>query len=124
DRVQIIKVWVENGKQKEKIFDVAFEEGRKRNSKTGKLVAVGDTVNLKTAKYTNSIGSTELSTVWRDPEFDASKPAAYYARVLEIPTPRWTTLLAVQNKLPLTKGKPATIQERAFSSPIWYSPAS
>lgn len=123
DRVQVVKVWAQDGKQQEKIYDVAFEAGRARDA-GGKLAAVGNTVDLKTGKYRNSIGSTALSTVWTDPAFDPQQPAAYYVRVLEIPTARWSTLLALQHKLPLPTSVPATIQERAWSSPIWYSPSS
>jgi hypothetical protein len=84
---------------------------------------VGDTVDLKNATYRNSIGAASLETVWRDPDFDAKRPAVYYARVLEIPTPRWTTILAAHYHLPLPKNRPATIQERAWSSPVWYTPS-
>ena len=121
DRVQVVKIWVENGVQKEKIFDVAFGRDRSRDA-AGNLKAIGTTVDLKTATYTNTIGSVALSTVWRDPEFKASAPAAYYVRVLEIPTPRWSTILAVKSGVPLPDSVPATIQERAWSSPIWYTP--
>ena len=122
DRVQVVKVWVKDGEAHEKIFDVAFSGDRKVDAKTGKLAAVGNSVDLKTATYTNTIGSTELSTYWSDPEFDAVLPALYYIRVVEIPTPRWTTILAVKNGLPLHPDVAPTIQERGFSSPIWYSP--
>jgi hypothetical protein len=122
DRVQIIKIWLEGGDYKEKIFDVALSGNRKDNPKTGKAPAVGNTVDLKTGSYKNSIGAAVLTTVWQDPEFDAMKPAVYYARVLEIPTPRWSTLLAIKNKLPIPKEAAATIQERAWTSPIWFTP--
>ncbi|TAL01204.1 MAG: DUF3604 domain-containing protein [Rhodospirillaceae bacterium] len=122
DRIQVIKVWEENNHQKEKIFDVAWSGHRKPDAKTGKLPAVGTTVDLHTGKYTNTIGAAELKTVWTDPEFDPERLAAYYLRVLEIPTPRWSTLLAVQNGLPIPKGFDATEQQRAWSSPIWYTP--
>lgn len=121
DRVQIVKIWVENGAQQEKIFDVAFDAKRGRDA-SGKLKAVGNTVNLKTATYTNTIGSVALSTVWKDPEFNAKAPAAYYVRVLEIPTPRWSTILAVKSNVPLPENAAPTLQERAWSSPIWYTP--
>ncbi len=122
DRAQIIKVWEEDGQSKEKVFDVAWSGTRKPDAVSGKVPAVGDTVDLKTGAYSNSIGATELKAVWRDPEFDALRYAAYYLRVLEIPTPRWTTLLAAQHGLPLPKDVPATVQQRGWSSPIWYSP--
>ena len=122
DRVQVIKVWEEHGRQKEKVFDVVWAGLRKPFSDTGKLPAVGNTVNLEAGTYTNTIGAAELETVWKDPEFAPQHLAAYYVRVLEIPTPRWSTLLAVQYGLPLPEDVPATIQLRAWSSPIWYSP--
>ena len=123
DRVQIIKVWEQNGEQEEKIYDVAWSGNRKPDPKTGKLPAVGNTVDLTTGKYTDDIGATELKTVWRDPQFNPNQLAAYYLRVLEIPTPRWSTLLAIQTGLPIPKDAAATIQERGWSSPIWYTPA-
>jgi hypothetical protein len=122
DRVQVVKVWVENGKHSEKIFEVALSNGRKADPKTGQAPAVRSTVDLKTASYKNSVGATSLTTVWTDPEFDPKKPAAYYLRVLEIPTPRWSTLLAVKRGKPLPQDVPATVQERGWSSPIWYTP--
>ncbi len=80
------------------------------------------TVDLATASYLNSIGEAQLATVWEDPEFDPAVTALYYARVIEIPTPRWSTYDAVRAGLPLLEGVAATIQERAWSSPIWYKP--
>jgi hypothetical protein len=124
DRLQVVKVWLENGKHVEKVYDVALSAGRKVDPKTGKAPAVGTTVDLKTAKYTNSIGATELRAFWQDPQFDPKAPAAYYLRVLEIPTPRWSTIVAVKRGLPLPEGVPATIQERGWSSPIWFTPPS
>jgi hypothetical protein len=124
DRVQIIKIWTEGNDYREKIFDVALSGDRKPDPRTGHAPPVGDTVDLKTATYKNTIGTTQLSAVWTDPEFDASKPAVYYARALEIPTPRWTTYLAVKRNLPLPDNGHATLQERAWGSPIWYTPAS
>ena len=123
DRIQIVKVWLEGGKQHEHVFDVAWSGGRRPNGATGKLPTVGNTVDLKTGRYTNSIGAARLAAVWRDPTFQAGQAAVYYARVLEIPTPRWTTLRAVENGLAPPKDVAATIQERAWSSPIWYQPA-
>jgi hypothetical protein len=124
DRIQIVKVWLDGGDYREKVFDVVWSPERRRDPKTGKVPPVRNTVDLKTATYANSAGATTLSGVWRDPEFDPRAPAVYYARALEIPTPRWTTLLAVKRNLPLPTHVPATIQERAISSPIWYTPSS
>src|SRR6185312_9614230 len=123
DRIQIIKIWLDGKNYKEKIFDVALS-GHRKDDATGHAPAVGNTVDLKTGKYSNAIGAATLSVVWSDPEFDAKTPAVYYARALEIPTPRWSTLLAIKNKLPISKEAPATIQERGWSSPIWYSPST
>ena len=122
DRIQVVKVWLEGTGYKEKIFNVALSGGRQPDPRTGAVTPVGNTVDLTTATYTNTIGAGELSAVWSDPEFDAKKPAVYYVRVLEIPTPRWTTLLAVRHHLPLPTKRAATIQERAWASPIWYTP--
>jgi hypothetical protein len=122
DRVQIIKLWLEGSGYKEKLFDVALSSNRKDNPKTGRAPDVGNTVNLKTGAYRNTIGASVLTAVWHDPEFDPKKPAVYYARTLEIPTPRWSTLIAIKNKLPIPKTVPATIQERAWTSPIWFTP--
>jgi hypothetical protein len=122
DRVQVIKVWEKDGQQNEKVFDVVWAGQRKPDSKTGKLLPVGDSVDLRTGKYTNTIGAAELETVWTDTEFDPRRFAAYYLRVLEIPTPRWSTLLAIEDAVPLSKDVPATEQQRGWSSPIWYTP--
>jgi len=121
DRLQIIKLWTEGGEYKEKVFDVAASNGRKIEH--GHVAPVGNTVDLAAATYKNSIGATELKATWKDPEFDPSKPAVYYARVLEIPTPRWTTILAVKRHLPIPDNGRAILQERAWASPIWYTPA-
>lgn len=121
DRIQMVKVWLSHGDYKEKVFDVALSNNRK-DDKTGHAPPVGNTVDLTTGTYKNSIGAASLAVVWHDPEFDPKLPAVYYARVLEIPTPRWTTLLAIRNKLPLPPSVPASIQQRAWSSPIWYTP--
>jgi len=123
DRIQIIKVWTKNGKSHEKIFDVAWSGDRKPDPKTGKVPPVGNTVDLKTATYNKTIGATELSGVWQDHEFDPQAYATYYARVLEIPTPRWSTIWAVKYNLPLNDKNGNTIQERAWTSPVWYSPS-
>ncbi|MBW2543837.1 MAG: DUF3604 domain-containing protein [Deltaproteobacteria bacterium] len=125
DRIQIVKVWANpaNGLPMEKIHDVAWSDDRVPDPNTGKLPPVGNTVDVKTAKYTNDIGDTQLSAVWTDPDFDPELRAAYYVRVLEIPTPRWSTYDSVKNNLPVPEGIPLTLQERAWSSPIWYTPA-
>jgi hypothetical protein len=122
DRIQIIKLWSTKDGYKEKVFDVALSNGRKVDPRTGHAPPVGNTVNLNAASYDNSIGATSLSATWTDPEFDASKAAVYYARALEIPTPRWTTILAVKRHLPIPDNGRATLQERAWASPIWYTP--
>ena len=122
DRVQVVKVYLDGGKQAEKIFDIVWSGSRKIDPATGKLPAVGSTVDLKTGKWDNSIGAGDLSTVWTDPTFKADQPAVYYVRVLEIPTPRWSTLRAIEFGLPLPKEVAPTIQQRAWSSPIWYTP--
>ena len=122
DRIQIVKGWVDaKGEPRDKVFDVVWS-GERKPGKDGKLPPVGNTVDVQKATYTNSIGSAELMGGWTDPEFDAKRPALYYVRVLEIPTPRWTTYDAVRNNLPLLKDVPATVQERAWTSPIWYTP--
>jgi hypothetical protein len=122
DRLQVIKIWLQDGKHVERIYELALSDGRKVDPRSGKAPAVGSTVDLKTATYHNSIGATQLSAVWQDPHFDPSVAAAYYLRVLEIPTPRWSTIVSVKRGEPLPADVPATIQERAWSSPIWYTP--
>ena len=123
DRIQIIKIATKNGKSKETIYDVVWSGDRKPDPKTGKVPAVGNTVDVKTATYSNSIGASELIGEWTDPSFDPSAPATYYARVLEIPTPRWSTYWAAKLGLPPNPTVPATIQQRAWTSPVWYTPA-
>ncbi|WP_394762383.1 DUF3604 domain-containing protein [Phenylobacterium sp.] len=124
DRIQIVKVWLTADGFKEKVFDAVLSGGRTVDPNTGKAPPVGNTVDLKTGAYDNTIGARMLSAVWRDPAFDAKTPAVYYARVLEVPTPRWSTLTAIANHLPIPAKAPATIQERAWTSPIWYTPPS
>lgn len=117
DRAQIIKGWVdEAGKAHEKIFNVALSGGREDGA-----IPVGNTVNLKTGTYPNTIGNVEFLVTWSDPEFNETQNAFYYVRVLEIPTPRWSTFDAITLGLPVRTDLPATIQERAWSSPIWYT---
>ena len=120
DRVQIIKGWSQNGTSHERVYDVALSGDRTVDPDTGKAAPVGNSVNLETLEYTNDIGATQLSAIWTDPEFDASRNAFYYARVLEIPIPRWSTYDAKELGISVPKDLPATIQERAFGSPIWY----
>ena len=100
---------------------MAWSDGRKLDA-SGALPPVGNTVDVEQASYDNSIGSAQLSALWRDPDFDREQHAFYYARVLEIPTPRWSTYDAAKLGEQIPKGLPATIQERAYTSPIWYSP--
>jgi hypothetical protein len=122
DRIQIVKGWVDaRGEPQDRVFDVVWS-GDRKPGKDGKVPAVGNTVDLKTATYTNSIGSAELLGSWTDPDFNPKDGALYYVRVLLIPTPRWSTYDAVRAGLPLLEGVPATVQERAWSSPIWYTP--
>jgi hypothetical protein len=122
DRIQIIKGWQSGGHGHEQVYDVAWSDNRKVDPKTGKLTPVGNSVDIKNATYKNSIGDNELSAVWTDPEFDASQHAVYYARVLEIPTPRWSTYDAKTLGIEPPAEVPATLQERAWSSPIWFTP--
>ena len=122
DRIQIIKGWMdEAGELHEKVYDVAWSDGREPDA-DGKLPAVGNTVNVETATWINSIGSPELIGVWSDPDFDAGEAAFYYARVIEIPTPRWTAYEALRFDIEMDDKVPMTTQERAYTSPIWYSP--
>jgi hypothetical protein len=122
DRIQVIKVSLRNGKYFEKIYNVVWSGDRKVNSGTGKLPPVGNTVDVKNASYTNTIGNATLFGVWSDPDFDAKVPACYYIRVLEIPVPRWSTYDAKSIGVAVPKGNPTSIQERAWSSAIWYTP--
>lgn len=124
DRVQIVKGWSKHGQSFEKIYDVVWAGDRKPDYITGKLPPIGSTVNITEATYENSIGKTELKTVWTDPDFDPALDAFYYVRVLEIPTPRWTTIQAKEVGILPPENVPATVQERAWSSPIWYTPTA
>ena len=122
DRIQIIKGWLdEAGNLREKIVDIVWA-GDRNLDEEGRLPPVGNTVDLTTAGYTNDIGSPQLLGSWTDDAFDARQHALYYVRVLEIPTPRWSTYDAVRAGLPLLDSAPATVQERAWTSPIWYTP--
>jgi hypothetical protein len=134
DRIQIVKGWTKSGQIFEKIYDVAWSGNRVltrtpiQNVLYGgndmRLAPVGNTVDVKNATYTNTIGGVELQTVWTDPDFDPSLHSFYYARVLEIPTPRWTTYDAKTLGVAPPSGVPTTVQERAWTSPIWYTPAA
>jgi hypothetical protein len=122
DRVQIVKGWVDaDGQTQERVYDVAWSDARVPDA-AGILPDVGSTVDLTVPTWTNTIGAVELGTVWEDPDFDPARPAFYYARVIEIPTPRWTAYDAVAFDLDLPPEIPLVTQERAYTSPIWYSP--
>ncbi len=122
DRIQIVKGWLDANKQaQQKVYDVVWSGNRKKGA-DGKVPAVGNTVDVSTALYTNTIGAAQLAAVWTDPDFKADQDAFYYARVLEIPTPRHSLYDAVALGIDVSVTKePATIQERAYSSPIWYT---
>lgn len=124
DRIQIVKGWMDKkGKLQEKVYDVVWGDADKRRvNKKGKLASVGNTVDVKNATWTNTIGDPELITVWEDPDFNARERAFYYARVLEIPTPRWTAYEAKRFDIKPGKEVRMITQERAYTSPIWYTP--
>jgi len=123
DRIQIVKGWLDDdGRTHEKVYDVVW--AGERAIVDGKLPPVGNTVDVANANWINSIGAAELGTVWTDPDFDAKQKAFYYARVLEIPTPRWSTYDAFRFGVDLPEGIPTSTQERAYTSPIWYTPKS
>jgi len=122
DRIQIIKGWLDaKGKTHEKVYDVAWSDGRKQDN-NGVLPQVGNTVDIQAANWTNTIGASELGTVWTDPDFDPKQSAFYYARVIEIPTPRWVVYDAFRFGIEIPEGAETTDQERAYTSPIWYTP--
>lgn len=124
DRVQIVKGWLDaDGDTHEKVYDVAWSDDRQPGA-DGKLPPVGDTVDANNANWANSIGASELGTVWEDPDFDPEQRAFYYARVLEIPTPPWYVYDAFRFGLELPEDAPRSQQERAYTSPIWYTPDS
>lgn len=123
DRVQIIKGWLDAaGETHETIHDVALSDGRHVDPESGEVEPVGNTVDVVAASYTNTIGAPELAVVWRDPDFDPEQRAFYYVRVLEIPTPRWTTYDARFFGTALAEHIPRVVQDRAYTSPIWYTP--
>jgi hypothetical protein len=122
DRIQIVKGWLDaNGKTHEKVYNVAWS-GNRKPGKDGKLPPVGNTVDVKNANWTNTIGASELGAVWTDSDFDPNERAFYYARVIEIPTPRWIVYDAFRYGVEIPKDARTIHQERAYTSPIWYSP--
>lgn len=122
DRIQIIKGWLNpDGSTDEQVYDVVWSDDRQPGT-DGKVPAVGNTVDVASATWSNSIGDPELIAVWQDPDFDAAKPSFYYARVIEIPTPRWTAYEAMRYGITMDDKVPMTTQERAYTSPIWYNP--
>ena len=123
DRIQIIKGWVgKDGKAQERVYDVAVSDGRKIDKNGRCKTPVGNTVDVENATWTNTIGDPELIAVWTDPDFDANQRAFYYVRVLEIPTPRWTAYEAKRFNVKMPKDTKMVTQERAYTSPIWYTP--
>ena len=124
DRVQIVKGWAKaDGSTRERVYDVSWSGDRKPGA-NGKLPPVGNTVNVAEASYTNAIGAPYFQTFWTDEDFDPAQRAFYYVRVLEIPTPRWTTYDAKFFGVKLPEGCPVDTQERAYTSPIWYTPGT
>lgn len=122
DRIQVVKGWLDDkGVSREKVFNVAWSGDRRLNRK-GQLRAVGSTVNLADASWSNNIGSAQLTGFWQDPDFDPGRETFYYLRVLEIPTPRWTAYDAARLGAGMPEGAVMTLQERAYTSPIWYYP--
>lgn len=124
DRYQIVKGWLDkNGNPQEKVYDVAWSDDRKPDQKTGKVPSIGSTVEFENATWTNTIGAPELIAVWKDPDFDPGQRAFYYGRVIEIPTPRWTAYDAKRFGVKPLPGTTMTVTERAYTSPIWYTPS-
>lgn len=122
DRIQIVKGWLDaKGKTHEKVYEAAWSDNRKPD-KGGKLPPVGNTVDIKNANWTNTIGASELGAVWSDPAFDPKERAFYYARVIEIPTPRWIVYDAYRFGVKIPEDAKTIHQERAYTSPIWYTP--
>jgi len=122
DRAQIVKSWLDGTSIREVVHDVALSDGRSVDAASGKAPRLPATVNLQTGAVSDSVGARQFLQRWQDPDFDPRQSAVYYLRVLEIETPRWTTVLALRHGLPLPQHSPGTLQERAWSSPIWYRP--
>jgi hypothetical protein len=123
DRIQVVKGWMDSeGKLQERVYDVAVSDGRKIGDDGRCKTPVGNTVDAGRATWSNTIGDSELIAVWKDPEFDPNQRAVYYARVIEIPTPRWTAYEAVRYGIEMPDEVPMTTTERAYTSPIWYTP--
>ena len=122
DRIQIVKGWLERRARPTRRSTTSRGAATASPARTAKLPPVGNTVDVAKATWKNTIGSPELSTTWTDPDFDATQPAFYYARVIEIPTPRWTAYEALRFGIKMPAQVPMTTQERAYTSPIWYSP--
>ena len=124
DRIQIIKGWLDAaGELHEQVYDVACSDDRAMDQQNRCAEPVGDTVDIENASYTNSIGDALLGAYWVDPDFDPAEPAFYYVRVIEIPTPRWTAFDAKFFGIEMPEGTKMKLQERAYTSPIWYTPA-
>ena len=125
DRIQIVKGWMNSsGELKEQVYDVALSDERRPNPDSGPLHALPSGVDLATASYRNDIGATNLGATWKDPQFDPGQPAFYYARVIEIATPRWTAFDARDFEQKVAQDIPMITRERVYSSPIWYTPTA
>ncbi|MGI9530013.1 DUF3604 domain-containing protein, partial [Lutimonas sp.] len=124
DRIQIVKGWLDaSGTPQEKVYNVVWADAEKRKiDRKGKIPLIGNTVDVKNATYTNTIGDTELISYWKDPDFNAKQRAFYYVRVLEIPTPRWTAYDAKYYGVKMDDEVLMEVIERAYTSPIWYNP--
>ena len=121
DRIQIVKGWMDQGEHRERVYDVALSDGR-RVAEDRQVLEVGNTVDIQSATYANTIGAAELGTLWIDRDFDPEQQAFYYVRVLEIPTPRWTTYDVAAFEIPPPDSVPGSVQQRVYSSPVWYKP--
>ncbi|MEE9532965.1 MAG: DUF3604 domain-containing protein, partial [Acidimicrobiia bacterium] len=123
DRIQVIKGWLDSsGETRERIYDAAVSDGRTIGADGRARTSVGNTVDVADASYTNTIGDVMLMAFWEDPDFDPDQPAFYYVRVLEIPTPRWTAYDAKFFNVEMPEGTVMELQDRAYTSPIWYTP--